>query len=57
MARWAATWPPPEKASGAARQAALKNLATRLNAGAAKSSDQPKMRMLADAIRELASGK
>jgi hypothetical protein len=42
-----------EKASGSARQAALKNLATQLNAEAAKSSDQPKMRMLTDAVREL----
>ena len=35
-----------EKASGPARQTALKKLATQLNADAAKSSDQPKVRML-----------
>ena len=46
-----------EKASGAARQAALKKLATQLNAEAAKSSDQPKTRMLVDAIRELATAR
>ena len=44
-----------ETASGSARQAALKKLATQLNADAAKSSDQPKARMLADAVRELAA--
>ena len=46
-----------EKASGATRQAALKKLATQLNAEAAKSSDQPKARMLIEAVRELMTGK
>jgi hypothetical protein len=46
-----------EKASGSARQAALKKLATQLNADAAKSTDQPKARMLADAVRELAAAR
>ena len=46
-----------EKASGAARQAALKKLATQLTAETAKSSDQPKTRLLVDAIRELATAK
>ena len=46
-----------EKASGSARQAALKKLATQLNADAAKSTDQAKARMLTDAVRELAAGK
>ena len=51
-----APWPAPQ-ASGSARQAALKKLATQLSAEAAKSSDQPKVRMLTDAVRELAAGK
>ena len=46
-----------EKASGSARQAALKKLTTQINADAAKSADQAKARMLADAVRELAAGK
>jgi hypothetical protein len=46
-----------EKASGAARQAALKKLATQLTAETAKSSDQLKTRLLVDAIRELATAK
>ena len=46
-----------EKASGSARQAALKKLATQLSAEAAKSSDQPKTRMLVDAIRELVTAR
>jgi hypothetical protein len=46
-----------EKASGSARQAALKKLATQLNAEVPKSPDQPKARMLTDAVRELAAGK
>jgi len=46
-----------EKASGAARQAGLKKLAAELNGDAAKSADQPKVRMLTDALRELAASK
>ncbi len=46
-----------EKAPGATRQAALKKLATQLNAEAAKSSDQPKARMLTEAVRELMTAK
>jgi hypothetical protein len=46
-----------EKASGAGRQAALRKLATQLNAEAATSADRSKVRMLTDAVRELAAGK
>ena len=46
-----------EKASGAARQAALKKLATQLNTEAPKSADPVKARMLTEAVRELAAGK
>jgi hypothetical protein len=46
-----------EKASGAARQAALKKLATQLNTDAPKSADPAKARMLTEAVRELAAGK
>jgi hypothetical protein len=42
-----------EKAAGSARQAALKKLATQLNADAGKSADPAKARMLTDAVREL----
>jgi hypothetical protein len=46
-----------EKAAGSARQAALKKLATQLNADAAKSPDQARVRLLTEAVRELAGGK
>ena len=46
-----------EKASGAARQAALKKLATQLNTEVPKSADPVKARMLTEAVRELAAGK
>ena len=46
-----------EKPSGAARQPALKKLATQLNTEAAKAADPAKARMLAEAVRELAAGK
>jgi hypothetical protein len=42
-----------EKLSGSAKQAALKRLATQLNA--AKGSDQAKVRMLSAAVSELAA--
>jgi LVIVD repeat len=44
-----------EKASGGARQAALKKLATQVSADASAAGDQAKVRMLADAVSELAA--
>jgi hypothetical protein len=46
-----------EKLSGQAKQQALKKLTTQLTADAKSSSDQPKARMLAEAVRELAAAK
>ena len=46
-----------EKLSGAQRQAALKKVGTQLTADVKASSDQPKVKMLADAVRELAAAK
>jgi hypothetical protein len=46
-----------EKLAAQPKQAALKKLATQLTADAKASSDQPKARMLADAVRELAAAK
>lgn len=44
-----------EKASGAARRDALARLATQLEGDAARSSDAKKVRMLVDAVRDLAA--
>jgi hypothetical protein len=44
-----------EKTSGAARQAALKKLATQVSADASAAADQAKVRQLADAVNELAA--
>jgi hypothetical protein len=44
-----------EKLSGRPRQQALRKVATQLNADAARSSDQPKVRMLSAAVTELAT--
>ncbi len=46
-----------EKSPGAARQAALKKLATQVSADAAASGDQAKVRLLADAVNELAAAR
>jgi hypothetical protein len=46
-----------EKLSAQPKQAALKKLATQLTADAKSSSDQPKARLLADAVRELAAAR
>ena len=46
-----------EKLSAQPKQAALKKLATQLTADAKAASDQPKARMLADAVRELSAAK
>ena len=56
-ARCAATSRAPRSRPAQPRQQALKKLATQLNAEAAKSSDQPKARMLTEAVRELAASK
>jgi hypothetical protein len=46
-----------EKLSGATRQTALKALATRLTADASSAADQAKVKMLSDAVTELAASK
>jgi hypothetical protein len=46
-----------EKASGSARQAALKKLATQVTSDASSAGDQSKVRMLADAVNELATAR
>ena len=46
-----------EKLSAQPKQAALKKLATQLTAEAKAASDQPKARMLADAVRELSAAR
>jgi hypothetical protein len=46
-----------EKLAAQARQAALKKLATQLTADIKTSSDQPKARMLVEAVRELSASK
>jgi LVIVD repeat len=46
-----------EKAAGGARQAALKKLATQVSADVSAASDQAKVRMLADAVNELATAR
>jgi hypothetical protein len=46
-----------EKLAGAPRQAALKKLGTQIGADVKASTDQPKVRMLSEAVRELAATK
>ena len=46
-----------EKLSGQPKQQALRKLATQLTADARSAADQPKARMLADAVRELGAGR
>ena len=46
-----------EKLSAQPKQQALKKLATQLTADAKSASDQPKARMLADAVRELSAAR